>query len=316
MSSKMIAGLLAGGFGAALSVALVLSSLSFPVFASYLALALLFGLGVLSGALAARRLDLADYGHQSSAGAFAGLVAAGVTEVCDLILRLIFAVIGKASPTSVLSTLILSRLPISTEVALILLMVIVNLLLYLIYLLIVVGISSLAAEVFGRAKTPQALKALLEAQGLSDLPGAVDPLEEPPDPALLPFMRPEYSPFVPDEPPPPLSPWQQRRLERERTLATQDSPLAEKSHAFGSQRSPVVGSQRSPGISQPGLRANRNNLPADKRGLPAAGQGRADRPGLSGPMDRGAMPGSAQRGSTSGVRPPSNAQWPRPRRKD
>ncbi|HEY7349334.1 MAG TPA: hypothetical protein VH599_13555 [Ktedonobacterales bacterium] len=213
MSLKMLAGLVAGGFGAALSIGLVLSSLSFPVLAAYLALALLFGLGLFSGVLAARWLDLADYGHQPSAGAFVGLVAAGVTEVIDLILRLVFAAINKASPTTVLSNFIVSRLPVSTQVAHIILLIIVNLILYLIYLLIVVAISSSVTSVVGRAKTAQALQTMLDAREQALLPDADDAPEM--DPALLPFMRPEYSPFVSEAPPPPVSPWQQRRLERE-----------------------------------------------------------------------------------------------------
>ncbi len=211
MSSKMLTGLMAGGFGAALAIGLVLSSHFSPQLAYFLALALLFGLGMLAGALAANRLDLADYGHQTAAGAFVGLVAAGVTEVTDLILRLVFATISKTSPTSVLANLLLARLPVSGETALFLLMVVVNLLLYLLYLLIVVGISGAMASFAGRAKTAEALQELLAARQPAEEVSEETLL----DPALLPFMRPEYSPFVPEEPPPPVPPWQQRRLERE-----------------------------------------------------------------------------------------------------
>lgn len=214
MSSKMLAGLVAGGFGAALSIAFFLSSLFSPLLAYFLALTLLFGLGVFSGVLAARWLDLSDYGQQRAAGAFAGLVAAGVTEVSDLALRLVLASISKASPTSVLANFILSFLPSSDKVSLIVLMIIVNLILYLIYLLIVVSISTIVANFAGRAKTPEALRAMLEARQQLFFPEAADTRgERPLDPALLPFMRPEYSPFAPEAPPSEF-PWQPRRVER------------------------------------------------------------------------------------------------------
>lgn len=164
MSSKMLAGLVAGGFGAALSIGLTLSAHFSPQLAYFLALALLFGLGALSGVLAAAWLDLPDYGRQQAAGAITGLVAASLTEVCDLILRLVFASISSASPTSVLANLLVSLLPAPDDVARILFMVIVNLLLYLVYLLIVIGISGAVASLVGRAKSAEALQALLDAQ--------------------------------------------------------------------------------------------------------------------------------------------------------
>ena len=224
MSSKMRAGLTAGGFGAALYIALILSFSFSSFFVPFLLIALFFGLGVLAGALAAAWLDLADYGDQPSAGAFAGFIAAGVTELCDLVLRLVLAAIGKSSPTNVISNLLISRLPLETRVAFILFLIVINLVLYIMYLLIVVSISTLAAGILGRAKNTAALAAMMSAQEQSISGGrAALPVEELLDPALLPFQRPEYSPFINDSPPLPLPPWQRRRLEREGKLNTLDN---------------------------------------------------------------------------------------------
>lgn len=257
MSSKMLAGLMAGGFGAALSIGLTLSAHFSPQLAYFLALGLLFGLGALSGVLAAAWLDLLDYGRQSAAGAIVGLIAASLTEVCDLILRLLFASISSASPTSVLANLAVSRLPAPDDVARILFMVVVNLLLYLIYLLIVIGISSAVASLAGRRKDVEALQALLDAY---QRPLPRDPSEEDlVDPALLPFMRPEYSPFAAEEPPIPVPPWQQRRRSApQAALPNEQYPLARKSGPLpgrpGQARSPTSGSgqrKSTPGVRLP-----------------------------------------------------------------
>ncbi len=225
MSSKMLAGLAAGGVGAALAIGLVLSSHYSPLLAYFLALALLFGLGVFSGALAVRWLDLADYGQQHVAGAIAGLVAASLTEMADLVVRLLFASISAVSPTSALANLILSRLPASSRAVLLFSMV-VNVLLYLLYLLIVVGISSAIASFAGRAKSTEALQALLEEQQPAFSPAAPRITAEIPlDPDLLPFMGPEYSPFAPVEEEPP---WQQRRFEPGEPRAGSDSPFSDR----------------------------------------------------------------------------------------
>lgn len=227
MSSKMLAGLIAGGFGVALYVALIVSVSFSSLLAGCMTLALLLGLGVLAGALSASWLDLPDYGQQTSAGAFSGLVAAGITELCDLAFRLVMVAIGKPNPMNVISNLLVSRLPTDTEVAFILLLVIVNLLLYLIYLLVVVGISGLTAGLAGQAKSAEARTALIAAQEAEAFPNMpADPEQELLDPALWPYQRPEYSPFISDAPPPPpLPPWQRRRLEQEGGLADEQDQM-------------------------------------------------------------------------------------------
>jgi hypothetical protein len=281
MSSKMLAGLVAGGFGAALSIGLTLSVHFSSQLTYFLAVILFFGLGALSGLLAAAWLDLPDYGHQQAAGAMAGLVAAALTEVSDLVLRLLFASISSASPTSVLSNLVMSRIPAPDDAARILFMVIINLLLYLLYILIVIGISGAVASLAGRAKTSEALQALLEAH---QRPLPRDASEEDlVDPALLPFMRPEYSPFVEEQPPIPVPLWQQRRTAPNGAPRTEPQPPARKS-------SPLPEPSPSARKSSP---------------IPG-GQGTVRRP------PSGAVP----RRTNPGMRPPPNAQWPRPRDKD
>jgi hypothetical protein len=319
MSSKMLAGLGAGGFGAALSIGLIVSSQFSPRLAYFLAIALLFGLGVLSGVLAAAWLEMADYGRQPTAGAIVGLVAAGLTEVADLVLRLVFASLSKASPTTVLANLLVSRLPATSDAARILFMVLINLLLYLIYLLTVVGASSAVASFVGRAKTPEALEELLQAR---QRPLLYDSAEEDLlDPALLPFMRPEYSPFVAEEPPAPMTPWQQRRLEQAGLPPGRSAPLASRSNPLPGRSAPLAGrGTRVPGRQDPPPArderfAAKPMLSPDTRRQPPAARGQ---PGKLNPADapaRGAVPGAAQRKSTSGLRPSSHAQWPRPREK-
>jgi hypothetical protein len=286
MSSKMLAGLVAGGFGAALSVGLDLSASFSPQLAYSLALALLFGLGILSGVLAASWLDLADYGHQTSAGAFAGLIAAGVTELTDLILRLVFASISSTSPTSIFASLLSSRLPTSSDAARVLLMVLVNLLLYLVYLLILVGISGSAASFAGRAKSAEVLQAMLAEQEQAFPPDADEPRGV--DPALLPFMSPAYSPFVSDEPPLPRPTTRPRRPEPGDLFAE----------------------------GQPERRVDRTSRPLNQRGQPPPGRNLSGGLRPPGPPVRGTTPGSAPRRPTSGLRPPPNAQWPKPRDKE
>jgi hypothetical protein len=306
MSSKMLAGLIAGGFGAALSIGLTLSPSFSSELASFLALALLFGLGVFSGVLAVGWLDLPDYGHQPAAGALAGLVAAGLTEVCDLLLRLVFASLRKTSPTSVLANLVLSRLPTPSDAARLFFLVLVNLLLYLLYALIVIGISAAIASFAGRSKSVEALEALLQGQQrlLSRDPSEEDVV----DPALLPFMRPEYSPFVPEEPPIPVPPWQQRRSRLEGTLPDEQHPRAGKSNPLVSRQGSLPGGdQRFP---------ERNMPPPVQRSQPTPRRNSSGGLNPSGAPTRGTTPGAGQRRSTSGTRPPPNAQWPRPRDKD
>jgi hypothetical protein len=327
MSSKMRAGLAAGGFGAALSIGLTISSQVSPQLAYFLALALLFGLGALSGMLTVAWLDLADYGRQPASGAIVGLIAAGLTEVADLVLRLLFATLSKASPTSTLANLLASRLPASSDAARILFMIVINLLLYLLYLLIVIGISSAVASFAGRAKTAEALQDLLHVrQG----PLSLDPSEEDLlDPALLPFMRPEYSPFAEDAQPVPVSPWQQRRLEREalppgrsNPLPRSSAPLAGRSNPLPRSSAPLAGkSNPLPGRSGPAPArderfAAQRRPPADMRGQPPPARGQSGKLNPSGVPARGNVPGAAPRRSTPGPRPPSQPQWPRPREKD
>ena len=312
MSSKMLAGLAAGGFGAALSIGLTISSQFSPQLAYFLALAMLFGLGALSGVLAAAWLDLADYGRQPASGAIVGLIAAGLTEVADLVLRLLFATMSKASPTSTLANLLESRLPASSDAARILFMIIINLLLYLLYLLIVVGISSAVAGFAGRAKTAEALQDLLNVrQGLLSTDSSEEDLL---DPALLPFMRPEYSPFVSDAPPVPVSPWQQRRLEREALPPGRSNPLPRSSAPLTGKSNPLPG-RSGPAPARDERFAAQRKPSADMRGQPPP-RGQSGKLNPSGVPARGNVPGAAPRRSTPAPRPPSQAQWPRPREKD
>jgi len=306
MSSKMRAGLVVGGFGAALSIGLTLSTSFSSQLTYFLALALSFGLGIFSGVLAVGWLDLADYGHQPAAGAIAGLVAAGVTEVCDLILRLVVASISKTSPTSVLADLVMSRLPAPSDVARLFFMILVNLLLYLIYVLIVIGISSAIASFMGRAKSIEALQALLEAQ---QRPLPRDPSEEDlVDPALLPFMRPEYSPFIPEEPPIPVPTWQQRRSRPEGTSPDEQYPFPRKSNPLPGRQGPVPGGNQ--------RLSERNSQPPAQRGQTTPRRNSSGGLNPSGAPGKGTTPGAGQRRPASGMRPPPNAQWPRPRDKD
>lgn len=215
MSSKMLAGVVAGGFGVVLYIALIFSDLFSALLALFLALVLLLGPGVLAGALSGAWLELDDYGQQASAGTLSGLVAAGILEVCDLLFRLALAAIGKPNPTNLISNLLVSRVPNGSETIYLLLVVVINLLLYLVYLLVMVGISGVTANLVGRSKDTEALQAIIAANAPPplDTPGGAG--EETLDPALLPYQRPEYSPFVSDATPPPtLPPWQQRLLEQ------------------------------------------------------------------------------------------------------
>ncbi len=320
MSSKMLAGLVAGGFGAALSIGLTISSQVSPQLAYFLALALLFGLGALSGLLAAAWLDLADYGHQHAAGAIVGLVAAGLTEVADLVLRLLFATLSKASPTTMLANLLMSRLPATSDAARILFMIVINLLLYLLYLLVVIGISSAVASFAGRAKTAEALQDLLQVRqsSLSGDSSGEDLL----DPALLPFMRPEYSPFVSEAPPVSVSPWQQRRLERGGVPPGKSAPLAGKSNSLPRTSAPLARQSKPlPGKagSAPAREerfAAKDMPPSGMRGQAAPVRSQSGKLNPSGTPARGVVPGAAQRRPTPGMRSPSQAQWPRPREKD
>ncbi len=305
MSSKMLAGLVAGGFGAALSIGLTLSTHFSSQLAFFLAVVLLFGLGALSGIFAAAWLDLPDYGHQQAAGAIAGLVAAGLTEVSDLALRLLFASISSASPTSVLENLVISRLPAPDPAARILFVIIVNVLLYLLYVLIVVGMSGAVATFAGRAKSVEALQALLEVrQPVPDEPSEAALV----DPALLPFMRPEYSPFIPEEPPIPVPLWQQRRTAPKEAPPTGQAPLPGKSNPFPARQGLLS--------RENGRRSEGNRQPSDQRGQSAPRSSVSGGLYPSGAPARGTAPGVGQRRSTSGVRPPPNAPWPRPRDKD
>jgi hypothetical protein len=273
MSSKMLAGVVAGGFGVVFYIALVLSANFSGLLAFLLAMFLLFGLGVLAGAFSAAWLELDDYGEQASAGALSGLVAGGIVEVCDLLLRLALAAVGKPNPTNLLSAQLTARLPNINQAAYFTLVVVVNLLLYLIYLLIMVGMSGLAARIFGRAKDAEALQAMVavnEPLALPALPGGTD--EETLDPALWAYQRPEYSPFVSDAPPP-LPLWQQRRLEREAQSAARPTssgrlPAQGSTSGTGALRKPAQSQPRP--RPQPGLPGNPQ--PMRQRRLPADGK--------------------------------------------
>ncbi len=298
MTSKMHAGLVAGGFGAALAIGLVLSAPFSPRLAYVLSLALLFGLGALSGLLAAHWLDLSDYGRQHVAGAIAGLVAAGLTVVADLVIRMMFASICRARPTGVLANLLLSRIPKSSEAAAVLLMFVVNLLLYLVYVMIVIGISSAVASISGRAKSAEALQGMMAGrqQPFFEDEDDAEPAEV--DPALLPFMRPEYSPFVPEEPPITVSPWQQPRPRP----TGGPHPESQGWFAESDMLPPAPRGQTAPRQSVSG------GFPPS--GVPASGS-------TPGPIQRSRpSSGAVPRRTTSGLRRPPDAQWPGQQEKD
>jgi hypothetical protein len=224
LSSKMLAGLLAGGLGVLLDVVLVSAFLWAPSFPLLLGIALLVGIGVLSGILSARWLDLDDYGRQKAIGVLAGLVAAWTVEAGDILLRVITNDLHKPNLTDQLYATIAAPLP-GSGVASLVVLVLVNLVIYLLYMVLVAGVSGLIASLFGRTKNQQALELAAQAKERDAHASWIrEGSEEQLDPALLPYQRRDYSPFV-VEPPPPIPSWQRRRLEQEGLLSEEDQAV-------------------------------------------------------------------------------------------
>lgn len=218
LSSKMFAGLLAGGLGILLDVVLVTAFLGTPTLALLLEMVLLLGIGMLAGILAIQWLDPADLGRQKSVGALAGLVAACIVEAGDILLRVITNALHKPNLTDQLYAAVVTPLP-STGATAKLLLVLVNVLMYLIYIIVTAGIAGAAAEVFGnrRAEQLQKQEALKMSREAAYEAWVREEADETLDPALLVYQRRDYSPFA-DDPPPPLPSWQRRRLELEGRL--------------------------------------------------------------------------------------------------
>jgi hypothetical protein len=255
MSSKMRAGLIAGGFGAALDVARVLSPHLTGILPDSLVLLLalilavleVFCLGIFSGALAAIWLDLEDYGHQFAAGGFAGAIAALVVMASDTLLSFILLQVPQDQPDTVAMQSLFSRASLAGQVitvVTILIIVVVVLLAALIYMIITLLISGMTTRIGAAGKGVEALQAMIAAQEAQARQGAGMP--PPPtdevgafDPALLPYRRPEYSPFVNNPPPQVISPWQRRRLEREGKLPPEDASSGESAAPQPGQRGPV-----------------------------------------------------------------------------
>lgn len=236
MSSKMRAGVIAGGFFAALDVARVLSPHLTGILPESLVLLLtlllalleFFGLGIFSGVLAAIWLDMEDYGHQFAAGGFAGAIAALVVMVSDTVLSFLLMLTPQEQSNTFATQSLFSRASVTGQVISIAILVIIAVLAALIYTIITLVISGLTALIIASGKNMAALQSIIHAQeaqarqGNGLVPPTTDELG-PLDPALLPYRRPEYSPFIDNQQQQIISPWQRRRLEREGKLPPEDA---------------------------------------------------------------------------------------------
>jgi hypothetical protein len=246
MSSKMRAGLIAGGFFvgfAALGIGLlnVLPSLAI-VFIAIVSLLDFFGVGIVSGILAANWLDLEDYGSQFAAGGFAGAIASLVVNAGNLGFTALLFLVHKPNPTDAYTQLGLSSsLSLTGQAVIIIVQVVVRVLLLLVYMIISLLISGVTTRIVASGKSIQALQAIIDAQEAQakqgmEQAGAPTNESETIDPALLPYRSPEYSPFVDNQQHVVISPWQRRRLEREGKLPPEDS-------SSGGNRGPHAGEQ-------------------------------------------------------------------------
>ena len=245
MSSKMRAGLIAGGFFvgfAAVAIGLlnVVPSLAILLIA-IVNLLDFFGVGIVSGILAAIWLDLEDYGSQFASGSFAGAIASLVINIGNLGITGLLFLVHRPNPTDSYTQLNLSSLSLTGQVLIILFQVIVRLLLLLVYMVVSLLISGLTTRVVASRKNLKALQAIIEAreaQAKQSVGQASPPTDElgTVDPALLPYRRPEYSPFVDNQQQQVISPWQRRRLEREGKLPAEDT-------SSGANGAPPVGQQ-------------------------------------------------------------------------
>lgn len=257
MSSKMRAGLIAGGFGAAVDVARVLSPNLTGILPDSLVLLLtlvlavleVFCLGIFSGALAAIWLDMEDYGHQFAAGGFAGAIAALVVMGSDALLSFILLLLPQNQPATVATQSLFSKASLFGQVitvVTILIVVIVALLAALVYMIITLLISGMTTRISAAGKGVEALQAMIAAreEQARQSAGLAPPTNEelgPSDPALLPYRRPEYSPFIDNQQQqqPIISPWQRRRLEREGKLPPEDASSGGSSAPHPREQGPV-----------------------------------------------------------------------------
>lgn len=250
MSSKMRAGLIAGGFfvgflAVAIGLLKIVPSLAIVLIA-LAGLLDLFGVGIVSGILAAIWLDLEDYGSQFAAGGFAGAIASLVVYAGNIGLTGLLLLIHQSNPADTYTLLGLSSLPLGGLVLIILIQVIVRLLLFLVYMVVSLVISGLTTRIVASGKSIKAVQAMIAAreEQARQSAGLVPPTNDdlgPSDPALLPYRRPEYSPFVDNQQQrqPIISPWQRRRLEREGKLPPEDASSGGSSAPQPGEQGPV-----------------------------------------------------------------------------
>lgn len=261
MSSKMRAGLISGGFFvgfAAVAIGLlnVLSPLAIVLIA-LVNLLDIFGVGLLSGILAANWLDFEDYGSQFAAGGFAGAIASLVVNAGNLGFTGLLFLIHKPNPTDAYTQLGLSSsLSLTGQAVIIIVQVVVRVLLLLVYMVISLLISGATTRIVASRKSIAALQSIIDAQEAQakQSVGQVGPPtheSETIDPALLPYRSPEYSPFVDNQQHLVISPWQRRRLEREGKLPPEDASSGEHRGPPAGERGPVYRVHPSPKWRRP-----------------------------------------------------------------
>jgi hypothetical protein len=190
MSSKMRAGLIAGGFGAALDVARVLSPNLTGILPESLVLLLtlllalleFFGLGIFAGALAAIWLDMEDYGHQFAAGGFAGAIAALVVMVSETLLSFLLLLTPQGQSSTFVTQSLFSRASLTGQVISISIVVVVAVLAVLVYMIITLVMGGLTALVVASGKSVAALQSIIAARETQARQG--DGLAPPPNDEL------------------------------------------------------------------------------------------------------------------------------------
>ena len=264
MSSKMRAGFIAGGFFvgfAAVAIGLlnVVPSLAIVLIA-LVNLLDIFGIGIVSGILAANWLDYEDYGSQFAAGGFAGAIASLVISAGNLGFTGLLFLVHKPNPTDAYTQLNLSSsLSLTGQAILIIVQVVVRLLLLFVYMVVSLLISGATTRIIASGKNIEALQAIIdaqEAQTRERVGQAGNPTNEPEmvDPALLPYRSPEYSPFVDNQQHLVISPWQRRRLEREGKLPPEDASSGEHGGPPAGEQGPVYRVYPPPRWRRPTLR--------------------------------------------------------------
>jgi hypothetical protein len=245
----MRAGLIAGGFFvgfAAVGIGLlnVLPSLAI-VFIAVVNLLDFFGVGIVAGILAANWLEYEDYGSQFAAGGFAGAIASLVVNAGNIGFTGLLFLIHKPNPTDAYTQLNLSgNLSLTGQMLLIIFQIVVRVLLLLVYMVISLLIGGVTTRIVASRKSIQALQAIIDAQEAQakqnmSQPDSSTNESETIDPALLPYRRPEYSPFVENQQQVVISPWQRRRLEREGKLPPEDASSGEQEGPSAGKQGPV-----------------------------------------------------------------------------